>query len=200
MTLISTTPPEAASGPVLEMYQRQAAKTGFVPNYARAFCHRPELMQRWADLLAGIRQHVAPRRFEIATLAAALALQNSYCSLAHATASMRFLDPADVLTLAQGGIPESFDPLDAAIVAYARKVATDAQSVTGADLGALRALGLCDAEIFDLAATVAARAFFTRLLDGLGVVADAHYRSMDPALVRALTVGRPIAAGTRPAD
>jgi hypothetical protein len=42
---------------------------------------------------------------------------------------------------------------------------------------------------------VAARSFFTRVLDGLGVSADHQLgTAFDPAVVEQLTVGRPIAA------
>jgi hypothetical protein len=56
----------------------------------------------------------------------------------------------------------------------------------------LRAHGYQDEEIFDLAAT-AARCFFSKLLGALGVQADSAFNDLDPALRRALTVGRPVA-------
>ena len=57
----------------------------------------------------------------------------------------------------------------------------------------LKDLGFTDAEIFDIAATAAARTFFANLCDSLGAEADATYRQMDDALRQSLTVGRPIA-------
>ena len=41
MAFIETTPPEAAEGAVAAMYLRQQKAWGFVPNYAKVFCHRP---------------------------------------------------------------------------------------------------------------------------------------------------------------
>ena len=58
MAFIRTTAPAKAQGEVLEMYQRQQASWGYVPNYARVFSHRPEIMTEWARLLAGIRRQV----------------------------------------------------------------------------------------------------------------------------------------------
>ena len=46
---------------------------------------------------------------------------------------------------------------------------------------------------FDIAATAAARCFFSKLLDALGVQADSSFSDLDPALREALTVGRPVA-------
>jgi hypothetical protein len=44
-----------------------------------------------------------------------------------------------------------------------------------------------------VAATAAVRCFFSKLLDALGVQADSTFNDLDPALRRALTVGRPVA-------
>jgi alkylhydroperoxidase family enzyme len=86
------------------------------------------------------------------------------------------------------------DPVDVAVMDLADKVADDATSVTEADIDRLRGLGLSDPEIFDVVAAAAARCFFSKMLDGLGVEADARYAELEPDLRSALTVGRPIAA------
>ena len=59
---------------------------GFVPNYAKVFCHRPEVLARWGQLLAGIRRPMDKRRFELVTFAAAHELRNTACALAHGKA------------------------------------------------------------------------------------------------------------------
>jgi hypothetical protein len=56
----------------------------------------------------------------------------------------------------------------------------------------LRALGLTDAEIVDVVLAAAARCFFSKTLDALGVVPDASYAELPPEFREALTVGRPI--------
>jgi len=62
-----------------------------------------------------------------------------------------------------------------------------------ADIDKLRSHGYRDEEIFDVAAAAAARCFFSKLLDALGVQADSTFNDLDPALRQALTVGRPVA-------
>ena len=69
-----------------------------------------------------------------------------------------------------------------------------ASSIQDADLQALRDLGVSDAEIMDVVHAAAARCFFSKTLDGLGVLADPRFRELEPGLRDALTVGRPIAA------
>ena len=64
--------------------------------------------------------------------------------------------------------------------------------MTAGDVAPLRAHALTDPEIFDIAAAVAGRAFFTKLLDALGVQMDSPFLALEDSLRRALTVGRPI--------
>ncbi|SDJ59333.1 peroxidase-related enzyme [Billgrantia gudaonensis] len=198
MAFIETLDPERASAEVQAMYERQRRHFGFLPNYARLFSHRPEVMASWAGLLASIRRHVEPRRFELVTLAAAAALGNSYCALAHGRALAELVDATTVQAIAEAREATSLSAAERAVVAFARKVAVDAASVEQVDIDRLRGHGLTDAEIFDIVAVAAARAFFTKVLDGLGAEPDAAFAAMAPELRRALTPGRPIAAAVEP--
>lgn len=192
MAFIDTIAPADATGEVETMYRRQQNKFGYVPNYAKVFCHRPELMKLWADLQVGIRRHVEPRRFELVTLAAAHALGSSYCSLAHGKVLTEHYSPEQVQRIAGEADPAPLTPAERAMVRYARKVARDASSVTAADVAELKAHGLTDAEIFDVAAMAAGRAFLSKLVDGLGAEPDAPFLEIDEALRESLTVGRAI--------
>jgi hypothetical protein len=73
-------------------------------------------------------------------------------------------------------------------------VAEDATAVRQEDVDRLRSLGLSDAEILDVVLTAAMRAFFSKVLDGVGALADASFADLEQRLRDALTVGRPIAA------
>jgi alkylhydroperoxidase family enzyme len=105
----------------------------------------------------------------------------------------RFFQPAEVAAIARGD-SVGLDEVDLAVMGLADKVAGDAGSVTQADVDRLRAVGLSDEEIVDVALAAAARSFFTKTLDALGVQPDSSYLELEPALRDALTVGRPIAA------
>jgi uncharacterized peroxidase-related enzyme len=192
MAFIETTPPEAAAGAVAAMYLRQQHAWGFVPNYARVFCHRPEVLARWGQLLSEIRRPMDKRRFELVTFTAACALGNSACALVHGRALAEFFSHEQIRAIAAGRDEGILGDAEQAMVAFARQVATDATLVTQAQAAALIAHGFEDAEIFDIAATAAGRAFWTKLLDALGVLADSPCLEMDESLRRALTVGRPI--------
>jgi alkylhydroperoxidase family enzyme len=75
----------------------------------------------------------------------------------------------------------------------AERVVDDASAIDEADLQRLRDLGLSDAEIMDVVLAAAARCFFSKTLDALGVLPDASFHELEPELREVLVVGRPIA-------
>jgi hypothetical protein len=81
---------------------------------------------------------------------------------------------------------------DAALMRFASAVAHDASAITADDVAELKRRGFTDAEVFDIAAVAAGRAFFTKVIESLGVATDAPLRAMDGAFRDALTVGRPV--------
>ncbi len=192
MPFIETTKPENANGAVADMYERQQAAWGYVPNYAKVFCHRPEVMARWGRLLAEIKRPMDRRTFELATFIAAHELRNTACTLAHGKALREFFSDEQILAIAAGKFGEVLSDAEEALARFARQVATDASRVTSGQVQALKNFGYGDAEIFDIAATAAGRAFFTKVLDALGVEADAPFRALEPEFREPLGVGRPI--------
>ena len=92
MAFIKTIPVAEAEGDVRDMYARQESAWGYVPDYAKVFCHRPEVMGRWGRMLAAIKRPVDARRLELVTFAAAHELRNSSCALAHGAALARIID------------------------------------------------------------------------------------------------------------
>lgn len=194
MSFITTTPPEAARDAVAAMYRRQQDSWGYVPNYAKVFCHRPEILARWGQLLAEMKRPMDPRRFELVTFVVAHQLGHSACTLAHGRALQVFFDDEQIVAIAEGRLEGLLGKAERELLAFARRIAVDASAIEPADVARLRRLGYGDAEIFDVAAAAAGRAFFTKLLDALGVLPDAPFMALDEPLRRALTVGRPIDA------
>lgn len=130
--------------------------------------------------------------YELVTLAAAKALRSSYCMLAHGTILRRqFYGPEQLAAIA-GTADAGLEPTEAAMMAFAERVAKDASSITASDVEGLRAHGFTDAEIFDVAAAAAARCFFSKLLDALGAEPDSAYLELEDDLRRRLTPGRPV--------
>ena len=193
MAFIKTIRPREASGTALEMYERQQAHWGFVPNYAKVFSRRPEVLARWGRLLAEVRRPVDDRRFELVTLVVALELKHSGCALAHGARLAEMIGDDQVIAIAEGRDADVLSSADVAIVGFAREIARDARKINPGRVEALRDKhGLSDDEIFDIAAVASARCFFTKILDALGSEPDISFISMNEKLRQRLTVGRPI--------
>jgi uncharacterized peroxidase-related enzyme len=163
-------------------------------NYERAFAERPDVYAAWGELLGAIKANMDLRRYELATLAAARRLHSSYCSLAHGKVlAEQFGEP--VHEIARDHRAAGLDDVDVAVMDLAERVVDDASSIDAADLQRLRDLGLSDAEVMDVVLAAAARCFFAKTIDAMGVLPDASYRELEPELREVLVVGRPIADG-----
>jgi uncharacterized peroxidase-related enzyme len=191
---IDPVPEEDAEGALADYYDQQRASWGFLPDYAGAFSPRPEVAAAWATLGAAVRDGMDRRRFEIATIAAARTLRSTYCTAAHS----KFLrdvcgDEATMVAIAETPDGSALTGQDRAVYEFAAKVAADASSVEQADVDALRVEGLSDTDVADVVYAVAARSFFTRVLDGLGAQLDPQTAATLPAgLLPAMVVGRPV--------
>lgn len=164
---------------------------GDVPNYERAFAHRPEIYEAWLSLNGAVKAGMDPRRYELVSVAVARVLGSTYCSLAHASRALA----GELATADELADPSGLPPAEQEMVAFAEQIARDATSITADDVAALRAHGFSDQEIFDVVAAATARCFFAKTLDAVGAQADATFATLEPASLReALTVGRPIAS------
>ena len=163
-------------------------------NYERAFAARPDVYAGWVQLNTALREGMDRRRYELATLAAALRLRSSYCSLAHGKVlHERFGD--DVPAIVRDRRSAGLDEVDLAVMELAEKVVDDASAIAESDYAPLRELGLTDADILDVVLAASARCFFAKVLDGVGALPDAGYAGLPPEVRDALVVGRPIAVG-----
>ena len=194
MAYIETIPEDAASGEVAALYEADREAFGFVRNLTQAFSLAPEVCAIWVQLNTAIKARMDLRRYELATIAAARRIRSSYCMLAHGSVLLdQYLDSESLQAIVADHRAGTLELVDVAVMDLADKVADDATCVTEADIERLRSFGLSDSEILDVVLAAAARCFFSKTLDALGVEADAHYRELEPELLRALTVGRPVA-------
>ncbi len=72
-----------------------------------------------------------------------------------------------------------------------------AHEITQEDVDGLRAYGLSDPDIIDIALTSAARSFYSKLVDALGVTPSPEWlknnqQSLGEELLQILIVGRPL--------
>jgi uncharacterized peroxidase-related enzyme len=180
---------------VAALFDRDRAQQGYVANFTKVFAHRPAVYEAWRALNGAVKATMDPRRYELATVAAALRLRSSYCSLAHGKVLAEQFDGADAvreLVTHPGGA--GLGEVDRAVVRLADTVAAGASRMSEEDLAELRALGVPEDEILDVVLAAAARCFFSTVLDAVGAEPDAAFSGLPGPLREALTVGRPIEA------
>jgi len=68
MAFISTIPEDTAPTDVKQMYDKNLAAQGYIPNYTKVFSHRPQVIAAWTNLLTSIRGNMDLRRYELVTL------------------------------------------------------------------------------------------------------------------------------------
>ena len=187
----------AASPEAQALYDEDLSDDGYVWNVSRLWAHQPETLKRLFELMS---QAFTPsgltfRQRGILVTAAASALGDSYCSLAWGGKLGQASDAATaagVLTGSDTGLTGQ----EKALAAWARKVATDPNATTPADIQALRDAGLDDGQIFAVTSFVALRLAFSTINDSLGAQPDAELvRSLPPEVREAVTYGRPAARG-----
>jgi uncharacterized peroxidase-related enzyme len=194
MAFVETVREEEATGATAEMYATDREAFGHLPNFTRAFSYRPAVYAAWRELNGAIKSGMDLRRYELATVAAARQLRSSYCTLAHGSVLIdKFFDTGAVKAIVADHRRAGLSEIDVAVMDLAEKVADDANAVQQPDIDRLRSFGLSDEEIADVVLAAAARCFFSKTLDALGVEPDAKYADIEPGARDTLTVGRPIA-------
>jgi alkylhydroperoxidase family enzyme len=161
-------------------------------NFERAFEDRPDVLAAWVQLNTAIKANMDLRRYELVTLAAARRLRSSYCSLMHGRVLLEeYGEPVREIALDHRSA--GLDEPDVAVMNLAERVVDDATAIDHRDLQPLRDLGPTGAEITDVVLAAAARCFFAKTIDALGVLPDASLSELDAGVREVLVVGRPIA-------
>ena len=194
MAFIKTVPEAEATGDVQAMYEGARSSLGHLPNYVLAFSQNPAVWNTCGELFRAIRAQMDVRRYELVTVATALAIEGSYCALSHGQVLVdEVLGAEQTAAFARDYRESALTPAEKSMVAFAQKIARRARDVTQADIDELRGHGFTDREITDIAAAVSVRCFMVKFLDAVGSEADPFYADMAPGLRQLLTVGRDIA-------
>lgn len=191
---IDTIPEEEAEGLVREIYDEDGARWGFLPNFTQLFSHHPEAYRAWLELIKAIRGQMDLRRCELATVAAARALKSTACTVAHSKMLRdRFYETEQVIRIATDHRHAGLDDVDVAIMDFAERVAESPSEISREEVEDLKGFGLSDRDILDVVLSVAARAFFTTIVDALGTSAEKQLiEDLEPELLEVLVVGRPL--------
>jgi uncharacterized peroxidase-related enzyme len=177
------------------LFASEVADQGFVSGHTAALSLNAEAYEAWEGLSAAVHRSMGTRRYELVTLAAARALGSTHCRLAHGRKALGVFDREQLLRIARDYRTAGLDEAEVAMMEFAERVSDSPATMTDADSGRLRELGLSDREIVDVVLAAAARNFYSRAVQALAIPVDPV--DLDEELREALLAGLPPGPGYR---
>ena len=165
---------------------------GYVTNASRLWSFMPATLDGLSDLMGQATQagSLTFRQRAVLVTAAASTLGDSYCSLSWGKRLAGEVG-SDVAASVIRGEDKGLDPSEQALAQWARRVATDPNTIVGDDVQALRDAGFDESQIFAITTFVALRLAFATVNDALGARPDRELGDSTPEAVRsAVTFGR----------
>jgi uncharacterized peroxidase-related enzyme len=180
---IQITPEAEAEGKLRDIYEADRKNLGYVPNHAKVFSLRPDVLEAWRAFQGSIRKNLRLRRYELVTLAAAMALNCRYCILAHGAILLKNGFSLDQLRMIIRNFCEAgLERSEVAVMEFAQKIIRNAYEIIQEDIDNLRALDFKDEEIADITLTATMRSFASKTFDALGAEPDAVYDELEHQL------------------
>ena len=180
---IHTIPEAEAEGTLREVFEGDQKNFGFVPNHAKVFSLRPDVLVAWRAFQGSIRKNLRLRTYELVTLAAAQALDCRYCLLAHgAILNSNGFSVDQLRAILTDFHHAGLEPGEVAMMDFAQKIARSANEMTQADVDVLRAGGFEDVEILDITLTATMRCFASKTFNALGAGSDAAFDELEGRL------------------
>jgi uncharacterized peroxidase-related enzyme len=174
------------------LFDEDVEESGYVWNVSRLWAYQPETLVHLFELMSqGFKPSgLGFRQRGILVTAAASTLGDSYCSLAWGGKLSGAADPT-VAAAVLNGTDAGLTAQEKAMASWARKIVTDPNAITPADLQELRDTGLTDQQIFSITAFVALRVAFSTINDALGATPDSQLvESLPTAVTESVTYGR----------
>jgi len=183
-------------------YEASRESDGYVGNFTRLWCWRPDLFKSFVDLRLALMgsTSLSDREQAIVVAATVSAFGDSYCSLAWGSKLAKLAGDKTAGGVIAGEAPDELSQREAALCAWCRAVVRDPMATTPAQADALRAAGFDDREIFEATLFLSLRLAFSTVNDSLGALPDRQLADSVPTPVRdAVTFGRPVAETPSPA-
>jgi uncharacterized peroxidase-related enzyme len=172
MSIIHTPDPGEVTGDVAEIYAADERDLGYVADYTRVMSVNPEAYRAWEQLVRAIVAQLGLRRYELVTLAAAQGTRSQHCRLAHGRKSLKLMDEPELERIARDYRDAGLTEAEVAMMEYAERISEDSAAMTEDDALRLRQLGFTDREIVDITLAAAARNYFSRAIQALGVAVE----------------------------
>jgi uncharacterized peroxidase-related enzyme len=180
---IQTVSEAEAEGKLREIYEGDRKNLGYVPNHAKVFSLRPEVLEAWRAFQGSIRKNLRLRPYELVTLAAAMALKCRYCLLAHGAILIKNGVSVDqlrkiLINFYDAGLERTV----VLMMDFAQKIIRNANEISQTDIDSLHEVDLKDVEILDITLTATMRSFASKTFDALGAEPDSVYNELEHQL------------------
>jgi uncharacterized peroxidase-related enzyme len=174
--------PDPLPEDVAELFDKCQAKLGLIPNVLVAYAHRPDKLRAFSlmynDLMLGPS---GLSKLEREMIAVAVSAENRcwYCQVAHG-AQVRQLsnDPALGEALVMNWRVADLDPRQHAMIGFAIAMTRASAAIAESDREALRAHGLSDEDIWDIAAVASFFNMSNRMASAVGMTPNPDYHAM----------------------
>jgi alkylhydroperoxidase family enzyme len=178
------------------VYDANRKSDGYVTNFARLWCWRPDLFTSFVDLRLALMgsTSLSDREQAIVVAATVSAFGDSYCSLAWGSKLAKLAGAETAGGVIAGELPGDLSEREAALCAWCRAVVRDPMVTTPEQVADLRRAGFDDREIFEATLLLSLRIAFSTVNDALGAQPDRQLADTVPGPVRdAVAFGRPAA-------
>jgi uncharacterized peroxidase-related enzyme len=175
-------------------YEANRDSDGYVANFTRLWCWRPDLFKSFVDVRLGLMgaTTLSDREVAIVVTATVSAMGDSYCSLAWGSKLAKLAGDETAAGVIAGAVPGDLSARETALAEWCRTVVRDPVATTPEQIASLRDAGFDDREIFDATFLLSLRIAFSTVNDALGALPDRQLADAVPAPVRdAVSFGRP---------
>lgn len=189
---IKTVSDAEAEGEIAQIYADERAAMGMVMNATRCWSARPDMLAPVEHLLHQLRNgfSLGLVNFRLITLIVAKHVPSSYCSHVYFRTLSKALGREKVLAIHRDFRTAGLTPAEVAMLAYAEQIAIDASKITEANIDGLRAVGLTDLNIADIALAASYRCFMSRYFDAIGATVEPDFLDEDADIRAEMAVGK----------
>jgi len=188
---VKTVEPSEAEGEIAAIYAGEVASIGRVMQATQCWSARPDILVPVEHLLLQIRDgfSLGLVNFRLITLIAAKSVPSSYCSHVYFKALSAMIGREQTLAVHRDYRNAGLTEQQVAMLAYAEQITINASRISKDDIEALRAVGLTDINIADIALAVAFRNFLSRYFDAVGAEVEPDFLDSDLTIRDELSVG-----------
>jgi uncharacterized peroxidase-related enzyme len=165
------------------LFAKAREAIGFVPNVFRAYSYRPDRFSAWFAHYKQLHEpteHLDEADREMIAVVVSAWNRCTYCVVAHGHALRKALgDEVRADYIATNWRHAGLDARRHAICAFAEKLTARPHEMTEDDLHALRAVGLSDHEVWDVAEIASMYNFTNRMALATGQLPNEEYHHLD---------------------